>query len=82
MKRLLILLAALAVGHAAWAKLPEPTPEEAAKKQAAAEKKAQDEEAAKVALGKAQDKVAVKYRATHKNAPKPVPVIIPQPVKK
>jgi hypothetical protein len=82
MKRVLILLTALAVGPAAWAKLPAPTPEEAAKKQAATEKKVLDDEAAKVALGQAQDKVAVKYRATHKNAPKPVPVIIPHPVKK
>lgn len=59
------------------AKLPDPTPEEALKKQADAEKKTASEEAAKAALAKAQDRVNQRYRATHKNAPPPVAVIMP-----
>lgn len=65
-----------------YAKLPAPGPEELAKKQAAAEKKAQDEEAAKEALGHAQDRVAQQYRARHPNAPQPVPLAAPAAVKK
>jgi hypothetical protein len=58
----------------AFAQLPAPNAEEAAQKAAAAEKKAAGEEAAKAALAKAQDRVAGRYRATHPNAPRPVPV--------
>jgi len=83
-KQLTIWLAmALAMSSSVvWAKLPPPTPEEAAKKQAAAEKKAKDEDAAKEALAKAQDEVAKRYRAAHKNAPPAVPVVSATPVKK
>lgn len=81
MIRMLCLLIAMA-SAVAWAKLPPPTPEEAAKKQAATEKKAKDEDAAKEALAKVQDKVVQRYRATHKNAPPPVPVSAPVPAKK
>ena len=63
----------------AYAKLPDPTPEEAQKKLADAEKKAKGEEAAKAALAAAQDRVAQRYRATHKHAPPPVPVAGPPP---
>jgi hypothetical protein len=59
----------------AHARLPDPTPEEAQKKLADAEKKAKSEEAAKAALAAAQDRVAQRYRATHKNAPPAVPVV-------
>lgn len=70
------LLAAVLLSPAAvLAKLPEPTPEEAQKKAAAAEKKALGEDAAKAALAKAQDRVASRYRATHPNDPRPVPVV-------
>lgn len=70
-----MLAAVLLSPAAALAKLPEPTLEEAQKKAAAAEKKALDEDAAKAALAKAQDRVASRYRATHPNAPRPVPVV-------
>ena len=71
------LAVVLATSLSANAKLPEPTAEEAQKKLADAEKKAKSEEAAKVALAAAQDRVAQRYRATHKNAPPPVPVVAP-----
>lgn len=70
----------LAVPAVALAQLPPPAPEEAAKKAEAAEKKAASEEAAKVALGKAQDRVASRYRARHPAAPGPIPVVTPAPV--
>ena len=59
----------------AFAQFPAPTAEEAAQKAMAAEKKALGEEAAKAALAKAQDRVASRYRASHPNAPRPVPVV-------
>lgn len=62
---------------AAIARLPAPTPEEAAQKAAAAATKAKADEAAKQALAAAQDRVAQRYRAAHPDAPKPVPVITP-----
>lgn len=71
MKIKLLMLLALLWSVAAMAKLPPPTPEEAAKKQAAAEKQAKDEGVAKEALAKAQDRVAQRYRASHKTAPLP-----------
>jgi hypothetical protein len=52
--------------HAAWGKLPPPTEAEALAKKAAAEKKAKDEEAAKQALAKAQDRVAARYKNSRK----------------
>lgn len=67
----------LAIPMMAFARLPVPSAEEAAKKLAAAEKKALDEEAAKVSLGRSQDRVAQRYRFRHPNAPEPVPVVIP-----
>lgn len=48
--------------HAAWGKLPPPTEAEVQTKKAAAEKKAKDEDAAKRALAKAQDRVAERYK--------------------
>lgn len=73
----LALCALLGWSSVAAARLPAPTPEEAAKKAAAAETKAKADEAAKQALAAAQDRVAQRYRASHPNAPKPVPVIVP-----
>lgn len=73
----LVLSALLVWPAAAGARLPTPTPEEAAKKAAAADKQALADEAAKQALAKAQDRVAQRYRATHPHAPKPVPVVAP-----
>ena len=65
-------LSALALGALAtlWAwgvhaQLPPPTPEEAARKQEAAKKKARDENTAKSALTRAQNRVAERYRAAH-----------------
>lgn len=52
--------------HAAWGKLPPPTEAEVQAKKAAVEKKAKDEEAAKRALAKAQDRVAVRYKNSSK----------------
>lgn len=57
---------------AAYARLPPPTPEEAAKQQAALEKKALGEEKAGRALEVAQDRVAARYRSRHPGAPRPV----------
>jgi len=65
MKAKLMLFAALALPAIAQAQLPSPTPGEAAKKQATAEKKAKDEAAAKESLGRAQNRVAVRYHAAH-----------------
>lgn len=62
MSRYVYFMLAAMLSLPAYAKLPMPTPEEAARKQAAAEKKAKDEEAAKEALGRAQDRVAQRYR--------------------
>lgn len=60
-----LLLAVTALcSLSAQARLPDPLPEELAKKQAAADKKARDEEAAKQALQKAQDRVASRYKAS------------------
>lgn len=75
MLKTLALSALLVWSAAAVARLPAPTPEEAAQKAAAAETKAQADEAAKQALAAAQDRVAQRYRASHPNAP--VPVIAP-----
>lgn len=59
-----LLLAVTALcSLSAQARLPDPLPEELAKKQAAADKKARDEEAAKLTLQKAQDRVASRYKA-------------------
>jgi hypothetical protein len=52
--------------HAAWGKLPPPTEAEAQAKKAAADKKVKDEEAAKQALAKAQDRVAARYQKSGK----------------
>jgi len=60
-----MLVAALALPWAAHAQLPTPTPEEAAKKQETAQKKAHDENTAKAALTRAQNRVAERYHATH-----------------
>jgi hypothetical protein len=54
----ILLLAA----HAASAKLPPPSEAEVLAKKAAAEKKAKDEETAKKALAKAQDRVAERFK--------------------
>lgn len=56
----------LLTAHAAWAKLPQPTEAEAQTKKTAAEKKAKDEEAAKQALVKSQDRVAERYKKSRK----------------
>ena len=53
--------------HAAWGKLPPPTEAEAQTKKAAADKKAKDEETAKQALAKAQDRVAARYKNSRKH---------------
>ncbi len=58
----MLLLAA----HAAWGKLPPPTEAEAQTKKAAADKKVKDEEAAKQALAKAQDRVVERYKKARK----------------
>lgn len=73
----LALYALLVWSAAAIARLPAPTPEESAKKAAAAETKTKADEVAKQALAAAQDRVAQRYRASHPNASKPVPVIAP-----
>lgn len=52
--------------HAAWGKLPPPTEAEAQTKKAAADKKAKDEDAAKQALAKSQDRVAERYKKSRK----------------
>jgi hypothetical protein len=52
--------------HAAWGKLPPPTEAEVQAKKAVAAKKATDEEAAKQALAKAQDRVAARYKNSRK----------------
>jgi uncharacterized membrane protein len=75
--KLLLVMVATTWALNAMAKLPDPTPEEALKKQADTEKKAASEEAAKAALAKVQDRVNQRYRATHKDAPPPVAVIAP-----
>lgn len=75
--KLLLVMVTTTWALNAMAKLPDPTPEEALKKQAEAEKKAASEEAAKAALAKAQDRVNQRYRATHKNALPPVAVLAP-----
>ena len=52
--------------HAAWGKLPPPTESEAQAKTIAADKKAKDEEAAKKALARAQDRVVERYKNSRK----------------
>lgn len=52
--------------HAAWGKLPPPTEAEAQTKKATADKKAKDDEAAKKALAKAQDRVVARYKNSRK----------------
>lgn len=52
--------------YAAWGKLPPPTEAETQTKKTAADKKAKDEEAAKQALAKAQNRVAARYKNTRK----------------
>lgn len=58
-----LMLAAAVV----WAKLPAPAEAELQAKKTAAEKKAKDEEAAKKALARAQDRVAARYKARKRN---------------
>lgn len=72
-----MLATVLATPALAAAQLPPPTAEEAAKKAEAAEKKAAGDESAKAALAKAQDRVASRYRASHPDAPRAVPVVVP-----
>lgn len=72
-----VFMALLVAPVAAPAQLPPPTEEEAAKIAEAAAKKAASEDAAKAALGKAQDRVAKRYYIKHPGAPKPVPVAVP-----
>jgi hypothetical protein len=74
---LAVLLAAPAI---VLAQLPAPNEEEAAKKAEAAAKKTAGDEAAKVALGKAQDLVAQRYYRKHRGAPRPVPVVAATPL--
>jgi hypothetical protein len=69
-----IFIALLAAPAIALAQLPSPNEEEAAKKAEAAAKKTTSEEAAKVALGKAQDRTAQRYYLKHPGAARPVPV--------
>ena len=69
----------LAVPMIALAQLPPPNEEEAAKKAEAAAKKTAGEEAAKAALGKAQDRVAQRYYLKHPGASRPVPVVAVSP---
>ncbi|HQR50568.1 MAG TPA: hypothetical protein PKW44_02885 [Methylophilaceae bacterium] len=64
MKVELMLCATLALPLAVRAELP-PPPEEAAKKQEAAQKKARDENSARAALTRAQNRVAERYHAAH-----------------
>ena len=56
----------LLTAHAAWAKLPPPTEAEAQAKKATADKKAKDDDAAKQALAKSQDRVAERYKKSRK----------------
>jgi hypothetical protein len=74
-----LLAALLATPMIALAQLPPPNDEEAAKKAEAAAKKTASEEAAKVALGKAQDRVAKRYYLKHPGAARPVPVVAASP---
>jgi hypothetical protein len=60
-----MLFAVLALPWAAHAQLPPPTPEEASMKQEAAQKKARDENSAKAALMRTQNRVAERYYAAH-----------------
>lgn len=50
-----------------WAKLPAPTEAELQAKKTAAEKKTRDEDAAKQALARAQDRVVARYKARKRN---------------
>lgn len=74
MSRLAPILLAALLSLPAYARLPAPSPEDAVRKQAAAEQKARDEDAAREALGRAQDGVAQRYRVKHSQAPKPVAI--------
>jgi hypothetical protein len=65
MKMRSMLVAALSLPWLAQAQLPPPSPEEAAKKQEAMQKKARDENTAKAALKRAQNRVAERYHAAH-----------------
>lgn len=65
LKTMLLIGLALSWSWAAYAQLPPPTPEQAAKKQAATEKKANDEAAGKAALARAQNRVVQRYHALH-----------------
>lgn len=69
----------LALPVAALAQLPPLTEEESVKKAEAAEKKAASEEAAKAALGQAQDRVAKRFYLKHPGAARPVPVVVAKP---
>ena len=61
--------AAMLAGGAALAKLPPPTPEEQAAAVAKKEKQAELEQQAKLALEKAQDRVAKQYHKEHGTRP-------------
>lgn len=65
LKPMLLIGWALSWSWAAYAQLPPPTPEQAARKQATTEKKANDEAAGKAALARAQNRVAQRYHAIH-----------------
>ena len=69
-----LLALLLATPAIVLAQLPSPNAEEATKKAEAAAKKTAGDEVAKVALGKAQDRVAQRYYRKHQGAPRPVPV--------
>ena len=69
-----MLATMLAMPMIVLAQLPPPNEEEAAKKAEAATKKTASEDAAKAALGKAQDRVAKRYYLQHPGAPRPVPL--------
>lgn len=66
------LVLVFGVPASALAQLPSPSEGEAVKIAEAAAKKAASEEAAKAALGRAQDRVAQSYYLTHPGAPRPV----------
>jgi hypothetical protein len=65
LKTMLLIGLALSWSWTALAQLPPPTPEEAAKKQATMEKKANDEAAGKAALERAQNRVVQRHHAVH-----------------
>lgn len=76
MKRMSLwaLAALLAAPAITLAQLPPPSEQEAANKAEATAKKTASEEAAKVALGQAQDRVVQRYYLKYPDAPRPVPI--------